>query len=56
MCEQPNPVEEHEELSTLVDQHIEQLSDRQEVGIMAQSMAEHLIERGKAQGIEQGIE
>ena len=50
------PAEEHEELSTLVDQHIEQPSDREEVGIMAQTMAEHLIERGKAQGIEQGIE
>ena len=50
------PAEEHEELSTLVDQHIEQPSDREEVGIMAQTMAEHLIEQGKAQGIEQGIE
>ncbi len=48
------PTEEHEELSTLVDQHIEQPSDREEVGVMAQTMAEHLIERGKAQGIEQG--
>ena len=43
------PVEEHEELSTLVDQHIEQLSDREEVGIMAQTMAEHLIEQGETQ-------
>ena len=48
------PAREHEELSTLVDQHIEQPSDREEVGVMAQTMAEHLIERGKAQGIEQG--
>ena len=48
------PAEEHEELSILVDQHIEQPSDREEVGIMAQTMAEHLIERGKAQGLEQG--
>lgn len=44
------PAEEHEELSTLVDQHIEQPSDREEVGIMAQTMAEHLIERGEEQG------
>ena len=48
------PAEEHEELSTLVDQHIQQASDREEVEVMAQTMAEHLIERGKAQGIEQG--
>ena len=48
------PAEEHEELSTLVDQHIEQPLDREEVGVMAQTMAEHLIERGKAQGFEQG--
>ena len=48
------PAEEHEELSGLVDQHIQQVSDREEVGVMAQTMAEHLIERGKEQGIEQG--
>ena len=50
------PAAEHGELSILVDQHIEQPSDREEVGVMAQTMAEHLIERGKAQGLEQGIE
>jgi hypothetical protein len=50
------PAEEHEELSTLVDQHIQQASDREEVEVMAQTMAEHLIERGKAQGIERGKE
>ena len=44
------PAEEHEELSTLVDQHIEQPSDREEVGSMAQTMAEHLIEHGIEQG------
>ena len=44
------PAEEHEELSILVDQHIEQPSDREEVGIMAQTMAEHLIEHGIEQG------
>ena len=48
------PTEEHEELRTLVDQHIEQPSDREEVEVMAQTMAEHLIEQGRAQGIEQG--
>ena len=48
------PAEEHEELRTLFNQHIQQASDREEAGIMAQTMAEHLIERGKAQGIEQG--
>ena len=48
------PVEEQAELRRLVDQHIEQISDREEVSVMAQTMAEHLIERGKAQGIEQG--
>ena len=50
------PVEEHGELSTLVDQHIQHPTDREEVEIMAQTMAEHLIERGKAQGLEQGRE
>ena len=50
------PAEEHEELQTLVDQYIQQPSDREEVVVMAQTMAEHLIERGKAQGIEQGLE
>ncbi len=46
------PAEEHEELRTLVDQHIQQLSDREEVEAMTQTMAERLIERGKEQGIE----
>ena len=41
------PADEHAELSTLVDQQIEQPSDREEVGIMAQTMAEHLIEQGE---------
>ena len=50
------PVEEHEELRTLFNQYIQQSSDREEVVVMAQTMAEHLVERGKAQGIEQGIE
>ena len=50
------PAEEHEELRTLVDQYIQQPLDREEVVVMAQTMAEHLIERGKAQGREEGIE
>ena len=48
------PAEEHEELRTLVDQYIQQPLDREEVVVMAQTMAEHLIERGKAQGREEG--
>ena len=48
--------EEHAELSTIVAQHIQQVSDREEVEVMAETMAEHLIERGKAQGFEQGRE
>ncbi len=43
------PVAEHEELSRLVAQHIQESSDREEVGFMAQTMAEHLIEQGEAQ-------
>ena len=44
------PAEEHNELLTLVERHTEDM----EVSPMAQSMAEMLLERGKAQGIEQG--
>ena len=44
------PAEEHEELINLVDRY----TDEMEVGTMAQSMAEVLIEQGKEQGIEQG--
>ena len=44
------PAEEHSELLTLVDRHTEEM----EVSPMAQSMADMLLERGKAQGIEQG--
>ena len=46
------PAEEHNELLTLVERHTEKM----EVSPMAQSMAEMLLERGKAQGIEQGKE
>ncbi len=48
------PAEEHEELRTLVDQHIQQPSDREELETMAQTMAEHLIEQGKVQGKAEG--
>ena len=44
------PVEEHEELRALVDQYIQQPSDRKELETMAQTMAEHLIERGEKRG------
>ena len=47
------PVEEQEVLLTLVNRHA---AEEMEVEKMAQSMAEVLIERGKAVGIEQGIE
>ena len=50
------PFEEQTELTHLLGQHVRQPSDREEVELMAQTMAEHLIEQGKAQGIEQGIE
>ena len=49
------PVEEHEELSTLVDQHIQQASDRGEVGDMAQTMAEHLIEQGETRAKQEAL-
>ena len=48
------PAEEQPELTHLLGQHVRQASDREEVELMAQTMAEHLIEQGKAQGIEQG--
>ena len=40
------PVEEHAELRTLFNQYIQQSSDREEVTVMTQTMAEHLIEQG----------
>ena len=48
------PSEEHEELTHLVGRQVQQTSEREEIATMAQTMAEHLIEQGKAQGIEQG--
>ena len=50
------PVEEHNELKTLVDRHIQHPEDKKEVANMTQTMAQHLIERGKAQGRELGRE
>ena len=50
------PVDEQSELTHLLGQHVQEASDREELELMAQTMAEHLIEQGKAQGIEQGIE
>ena len=50
------PFEEQTELTHLLGQHVRQPSDREEVELMAQTMAEHLIEQAKVQGIEQGIE
>ena len=44
------PVEEHQDLIKLVDQHTHEM----EVEAMAKSMADVLIEQGKAEGIEQG--
>ena len=43
-------VEEHQDLIKLVDQHTHEM----EVEAMAKSMADVLIEQGKAEGIEQG--
>ena len=49
------PADEHAELSTLVDQQIEQPSDREEVGIMTQTMAEHLIEQGETRAKQEAL-
>ncbi|MDE0301538.1 MAG: Rpn family recombination-promoting nuclease/putative transposase [Candidatus Poribacteria bacterium] len=44
------PAEEHEELRTLGNQHIQEPSDREELETMAQTMAEHLVEQGEKRG------
>ena len=44
------PVEEHDELQTLVQQQIQETSRREEEAAMAQTMAEHLIEQGEKRG------
>ena len=48
------PSEEHGELTHLVGRQVQQTSEKEEIATMVQTMAEHLIEQGKAQGIEQG--
>ena len=44
------PTEEHEELQTLVHQHIQETSRKEEGEAMAQTMAEYLIEQGERRG------
>ena len=48
------PPEEHEELQTLVHQHIQETSRKEEGEKMAQTMAEYLIEQGEKQGEKRG--
>lgn len=48
------PTEEHEELRTLVHQHIQETSRKEEGEKMAQTMAEYLIEQGEKQGEKRG--
>ena len=48
------PVEEQDELSAVVSQHIEQSTDKEEVESVAQTMAQLVFERGDAQGFERG--
>ncbi len=48
------PIEEHEELQTLVYQHIQETSRKEEGEKMAQTMAEYLIEQGEKQGEKRG--
>ena len=48
------PPDEHEELQTLVHQHIQETSRKEEGETMAQTMAEYLIEQGEKQGEKRG--
>ena len=48
------PPEEHEELQTLVHQHIQETSRKEEGGTMAQTMAEYLMEQGEERGEKRG--
>lgn len=48
------PNEEHEELKTLVHQQIQEASRREEGEVMAQTMAEYLMEQGQKLGEERG--
>ena len=49
-------VEEHEELSALVKEHIPHPTDKEEAERMAQTMADYVNERGEARGFQRGIE
>ncbi len=48
------PPEEHDELRTLVYQHIQDTPRKEEIGKMAQTMAEYLIEQGEKRGEKRG--
>ena len=48
------PTEEHDELKTLVHQHIQETSRREEGATMAQTMAEYLMEQGEKRGETRG--
>ena len=48
------PTEEHDELKTLVHQHIQETSRREEGEAMAQTMAEYLMEQGERRGERRG--
>ncbi len=48
------PTEEHDELKTLVHQHIQESSRREEGETMAQTMAEYLMEQGERRGERRG--
>ena len=48
------PTEEHDELKTLVHQHIQETSRREEGETMAQTMAEYLMEQGERRGERRG--
>ena len=48
------PTEEHDELKTLVHQHIQETSRREEGATMAQTMAEYLMEQGERRGERRG--
>ena len=48
------PTDEHDELKTLVHQHIQETSRREEGETMAQTMAEYLMEQGERRGERRG--
>ena len=49
------PSEEHNELKTLVHQHIQETSRREEGEAMAQTMAQYLIEQGETQAKREAV-